>query len=75
MLRNWKAEFLEHASSVFEERGKAKRGAKRKDAAVKKEQYKMLKNIGKLTSEPNFLQDCFRTVGQLIPEFDPKKHL
>ena len=43
MLRNWKAEFLAHASSVFEEPGKSEREAKRKEAAVKKERDKMLK--------------------------------
>lgn len=72
MLRNWKAEFLEYASSVFEERGKAEREAKRKEAAVKKERDKMMKTIGQLTIERNFLQACFRAVGQPIPEFDPE---
>lgn len=75
ILRNWKTEFLAHASSVFEEHGKAEREAKRKEAAVKKERDKMLKTIGQLTIERNFLQDCFRAVGQPVPEFDPEKHL
>ena len=75
MLRNWKAEFLEHASSVFEEKGKSEREVKRKEAAAKKERDKMLKTIGQLTIERNFLQDCFRAVGQPIPELDPEKHL
>lgn len=75
MLHNWKTEFLQHASSVFEERGKAEREAKRKETAVKKERDKMLKTIGQLTIERNFLQDCFRAVGQPVPEFDPEKHL
>lgn len=30
MIRNWKAEFLAHASSVFEDHGKSEREAKRK---------------------------------------------
>lgn len=36
------------------------------------ERDKMLKTIGQLTIERNFLQDCFRAVGQPIPEFDPE---
>ena len=63
MIRNWKTEFLEHAFSVFEERGKAEQEAKRREAAVKKERDKMLKTIGQLTIERIFLQDCFRAVG------------
>lgn len=39
------------------------------------ERDKMLKTIGQLTIERNFLQDCFRAVGQPIPEFDPEKQL
>lgn len=73
MVRNWKSEFLENASSVFVEHGKAEQEAKRKEAAVAKERDKMLKTIGQLTVERNFLQDCFRTVGKPIPEFDPEK--
>ena len=67
MLRNWKAEFLEHASSMFEGKGKSEREAKRKEAAAKKKREKMLKTIGQLTIERNFLQNCFRAVGQPIP--------
>ena len=60
---------------MFEDRGKAEREAKRKESAVKKERDKMLKTIGQLTIERNFLQDCFRAVGQPIPEFGPEKQL
>ncbi len=73
MVRNWKSEFLENASSAFVEHGKAEREAKRKETAVAKERDKMLKTIGQLTVERNFLQDCFRAVGKPIPEFDPEK--
>lgn len=73
MVRNWKAEFLEHASGIFEEHGKAEREARRKEASAAKERDKMLKTIGQLTVERNFLQDCFRAVGKPIPEFDPEK--
>lgn len=66
-------EFVENASSIFEEHGKAEREAKRKEAAAAKERDKMLKTIGQLTVERNFLQDCFRAVGKPIPELDPEK--
>ena len=51
MVRNWKAEFVENASSIFEEHGKAEREVKRKEAAAAKERDKMLKTIGQLTVE------------------------
>ena len=73
MVRNWKSEFLENASSIFEEHGKSEREAKRKEAAAEKERDKMLKTIGKLTVERDFLQDCFRAVGKPIPELDSEK--
>ena len=41
MVRNWKAEFLENASRIFEEHGKAEREAKRKEAAAAKERDKI----------------------------------
>ena len=72
MQRNRKTGFLGHASIAFEELGKTEREAKRKAAAVKKAQDKILKTIGQLTIECYFLQDCFRAVGQHIPEFDPE---
>ena len=33
----------------------------------------MLKTIGQLTLERDFLQDCFRRTGRAIPEFDPDR--
>ena len=33
----------------------------------------MLKTIGQLTLERDFLQDCFRRTGTAIPEFDPDR--
>ena len=44
-----------------------------KEAAAAKERDKMLKTIGQLTVERNFLQDCFRAVGKPVPELDPEK--
>jgi len=73
MVRNWKSEFLENAPSIFEEHGKSEREAKRKEAAAAKERDKMLKTIGQLTVERNFLQDCFRAVGKPVPVFNPEE--
>ena len=73
MIRNWKREFLENASIVFEDPRKAERKAKREEEAQRKETARMLKTIGQLTLERDFLQDCFRLSGRPIPEYDPDK--
>ena len=73
MVRNWKREFLENASAAFEDPRKAENEAKKKAEAQRKEVAQMLKTIGQLTLERNFLQDCFRRTGEDIPEFDPEK--
>ncbi len=66
MLRNWKREFLENASRAFDESRQAKQ-ARRKEAELEKKQAQMLRTIGQLTLERDFLQACFRTVGKPIP--------
>ena len=71
MVRNWKREFLDNASSVFEDPRKEAREAKKKENAQRKETPRMLKTIGQLTLERDFLQDCFRLSGRAVPEFDP----
>ncbi len=73
MVRNWKREFLEKASTVFEAPQKEARQAKKRAEAQKKEVTRMLKTIGQLTLERDFLQDCFRLSGEEVPEFDPNK--
>ncbi len=73
MLRNWKKEFLEKASTVFEGSTKAEKESRRKEAALKKRNDQMLKTIGQLTIERDYLQWCFREVGLPVPELDPKK--
>ena len=72
MLRNWKQEFLKNASSVFSqnESKAAKRAEQKKEAALEKEKTKMLKKIGQLTLERDFLQDCFLACDLLITEYD-----
>ena len=73
MVRTWKKEFLDKAPSLFEDSGKAEKEARRKEAALEKKNNQMLRTIGQLTIERDFLQDCFRTCGQPIPEIDPEK--
>lgn len=72
MLRNWKQEFLKNASSVFSQKESktAKRAEQKKEVALEKEKTKMLKKIGQLTLERDFLQDCFRACDLPIPEYD-----
>ena len=45
MVRNWKFEFLENVSSVFEKRSKFDRETKQKKDTTRKERDKMLKTI------------------------------
>lgn len=73
MVRQWKKDFLENASMVFEDRAKAEKNAKRKEAALEKKNTKMLKTIGQLTVERDFLQDCFRECGLPIPQLDTEE--
>ena len=61
MVRTWKKEFLDKAPSLFEDSGKAEKEARRKEAALEKKNNQMLRTIGQLTIERDFLQDCFRT--------------
>ena len=73
MLRNWKREFLENASMVFENPKKVEKQAKRKEESLKKETEQMLKTIGQLTLERDFLQGCFRQCGLPVPELGSEK--
>lgn len=73
MVRNWKSEFLENASTVFENPKKVEKAARRKEESLKKEKETMLKTIGQLTIERDFLQDCFRRSGRPVPKLDPEK--
>ena len=73
VVRNWKREFLEKAPAIFDDPKKKEKEVRRKEAALEKKNDQMLKTIGQLTIERDFLQDCFRTVGLPIPEIDPEK--
>lgn len=72
MLRNWRKEFTENASRVFNQTGLEKE-ARRKEDSLEQERDKMLKTIGQLTLERDFLQDCFRKTGIPVPELDQSK--
>lgn len=67
MIRNWRKEFLENASRVFDQTGLEKE-AKQKEDSLEQERDKMLKTIGQLTLERDFLQDCFRKSGIPVPK-------
>ena len=72
LLRNWKKEFIANASNAFDNSKFAKE-ARRKEDALEKEKNQMLKTIGQLTLERDFLQDCFRRTGRPVPQIDPKE--
>ena len=51
------------------------KAVQRKEDDLKKKNNQMLKTIGQLTLERDFLQDCFRQAGEVvprIPEYDSK---
>ena len=73
MLRNWRREFLEKASTVFEGPKKEEKTARRKEENLKRESEQMLKTIGQLTLERNFLQECFRRSGLRVPELGEER--
>ena len=60
-------EFLENAGRAFDGSRQAKE-ARSKEADLKKTQAQMLKTIGQLTLERDFLQDCFHAAGRPIPK-------
>ena len=68
MIRNWKKEFISNASQVFDEKKQVKE-AHRKEVALKKEKEQMLRTIGQLTLERDFIQGAFRDCGIPVPKF------
>ena len=73
MVRGWKKEFINNAGSVFEKKSKAEKEIERKEAILEKKSEKMLKKIGQLTLERDFLQDCFRRSGYPVPSLDTQR--
>lgn len=72
MVRKWKQDFMQNAHLVFGAKSEQKQ-ARRKEDDLKKKNDQMLKTIGQLTLERNFLQGCFRKIGEEVPrmpEFD-----
>lgn len=67
MLRAWKKAFIENAGRAFAE-SKIEKDARRKEESLKKDREQMLKTIGQLTLERDYLQDCFRICGEPVPE-------
>lgn len=72
MVKTWKAEFVKNANRVFNEHQSEKK-IRRKEAELEQERNQMLKTIGQLTLERDFLQDVFRRSGYPIPELDKFK--
>lgn len=79
IVRKWRQEFLQNAHKAFSDKADYKadyKAAQRKEDDLKKKNDQMLKTIGQLTLERDFLQGCFRQVGEpipSIPEYDPKR--
>ncbi len=48
-------------------RGGTEKQARRKEESLKKETDQILKTIGQLTLDRDFLQDCFRQCGLPVP--------
>ena len=74
MVRKWKQAFLQNAHLAFGAESEHKT-AQRKEDDLKKKNDHMLKMIGQLTLERDFLQDCFRQSGEAIPhmpDYDQK---
>ena len=74
MVRKWKQDFLRNGHLTFGADSERK-AVQRKEDDLKKKNNQMLKTIGQLTLERDFLQDCFRQAGEVvprIPEYDSK---
>lgn len=72
MLRNWKNEFVRNAGRVFSE-SRAEKNIRRKEADLEEERSQMLKTIGQLTMERDFLQGVFRRNGCPVPKQESDK--
>ena len=67
MVRKWKQEFICNAHLAFGAKAENKQ-AQRKEEDLKKRNHQMLKTIGQLTLERDFLQGCFRKIGEEVPQ-------
>lgn len=74
MVRKWKQEFLQNAHRAFDSDSEQK-AALKKQVHLKKKNDQMLKTIGQLTLERDFLQGCFRQIREAVlslPDYDSK---
>jgi transposase-like protein len=62
LIYKWRKEFLENASSVFEEPAR-KQDEKRKEKKVEAERDVLLKKIGQLTVERDYLRQSCEDLG------------
>ena len=75
MVHKWKQEFLQNAYRAFDSDSEQKAG-ERKETHLKRKNDQMLKTIGQLTLERDFLQGCFRPIGEAVPsltDYDSKE--
>lgn len=72
MVRTWKAEFIKNANRVFN-KSQSEKEIRQKEAELEKERNQMLKTIGQLTLERDFLQDVFRRNGYPVPTLDKSR--
>lgn len=68
-IRNWKREFLEKASSIFED-SKEKKEVTRREREAAEEKAAMLKTIGQLTLERDFLKK--KSIERFGPDYEKK---
>ena len=69
LVRSWKKDFVNNAQRVFDE-SKREKEIRRREEELELERDEMLKTIGQLTLERDFLQCCFRKAGRPVPEMD-----
>lgn len=62
LLFKWRKEFLAHPERVFDE-GRRERGSRRKEAEVEAERDEMLKKIGRLAIEHDYLRRSCERLG------------
>ena len=72
LVRSWKKDFVNNAQRVFDE-SKREKEIRRREEELGLERDEMLKTIGQLTLERDFLQCCFRKAGRPVPEMDRYK--
>jgi len=69
VLRNWKKEFLEKAPQIFDESSR-KREIAAREREIEAEREELLKTVGQLTIERNWLEK--KSVEVFGPEYEKK---